>query len=175
VNNAGQNITGKIEELDTVKLEYIFKLNFFGPLWLTQEVIPVMKNQQSGQIINVSSIAGGRGIPFGGGYCASKFALNGLTETMRVELAKYNIHVMLVMPAGIDTHFNADTIKCSQNFPDRTDVSLMDPKYVARKIIAAAEKKRRTLIIGNKGKILLSINWLCGNIADFMLRKAFKL
>ena len=175
VNNAGQNISGKIEELNTTKLDYIFRLNFFGPLWLMQEVIPIMKRKQCGQIINVSSIAGRRGFPFGGGYCASKFALNGLTETARVELAKHNIHVMLVMPAGIDTQFNADTIKCSRDFAERTDVSLMTPEYVADKIIRAAERKKRTVVIDNKGKVILSLNWLSGTIVDVLLRKLFKL
>ncbi len=175
VNNAGQNISGSIEDLDTTKLNYIFQLNVFGPLWFMQEVIPIMKNRKSGQIINISSIAGRRGFPFGGGYCASKFALNGLTETARVELIKHNIHVLLVMPAGTDTHFNADTIKCSKGFEDRSGISLMSPDYVADKIIKAVERKSRTVVIGSKGKVILSLNWLSGKITDLLLKNVFKL
>ena len=175
VNNAGQNISGAIEDLDTTNLNYIFQLNVFGPLWLMQGVIPIMKSRQSGQIINVSSIAGRRGFPFGGGYCASKFALNGLTEVARVELAKYNIHVLLVMPAGTDTNFISDTIRCSQDFVERANVSLMKPEYVAGQIVKALEKKKRAVIIGNKGKVILTLNWLSGKIADVLLRKVYKI
>ena len=175
INNAGQNISGAIEDIDTTNLNYIFKLNFFAPLWFMQGVIPIMKSRQNGQIINISSIAGSRGFPFGGGYSASKFALNGMTEAARVELAKYNIHVLLVMPAGTDTQFNSDTIRCSPEFEERTGVSLMKSEYVANKVIEAVEKKRRTIVIGNKGKIILSLNWLCGRLTDALLRKLFKL
>jgi dehydrogenase/reductase SDR family member 7B len=175
VNNAGQNINGRVEDLDTTKLNYIFQLNFFAPLWLMQEVIPIMKSRHSGQIINISSIAGSRGFPYGGGYCASKFALNGLTESARVELAQYNIDLLLVMPAGTETHFNSSAIKCSKDFGVRSDVSLMKPEYVANKIVKAAERKNRTLVIGFKGKVILSLNWFCGKITDTLLRKLFKL
>ena len=90
-------------------------------------------------------------------------------------MAKYNIHVLLVMPAGTDTNFISDTIRCSQDFVERANVSLMKPEYVADQIVKALEKKKRAVIIGNKGKVILTLNWLSGKIADVLLRKVYKL
>ena len=93
VNNAGRGMSGSVEEIDLEKIEFLFRLNFLAPLHCIQQAIPLMRNQGSGHIINVSSIAGKRGVPFYGSYCASKAALNGLTESLRVELKNTDIKV----------------------------------------------------------------------------------
>lgn len=175
INNAGCNLSGNVIDLDTDKLNYIFRLNFFAPLWCIQGVLPIMRSQGSGQIINISSIGGKRAIPFTGGYCASKFALNGLTEALRVELSGSNINVILVCPSGTDTDFYENTIKSTpgsaQPFKAKNP---MEPEEVAEKILQTSLMQKREIIIGRRGKILIFLNRLNGAIVDCLLAKMFR-
>ena len=91
VNNAGFGFLGSVESTPQSVVREIFDLNFEAPLLACQLVIPLMRAQGSGHIINVSSVVGRRAMPFGGIYCATKFALNGISESLRVELKDSNI------------------------------------------------------------------------------------
>ena len=86
VNNAGYGISGSIEETNIIKSKEQFETNFFGIHRLCREIIPIMREQKEGYIINISSIGGIIGLPFQGLYCASKFALEGWSESLRMEL-----------------------------------------------------------------------------------------
>jgi NAD(P)-dependent dehydrogenase (short-subunit alcohol dehydrogenase family) len=103
VNNAGQMLTGFAEELDEGALRKQFETNFFGLVALTQALIPPMRERRHGRIINVSSIAGRSAIPAQAGYCASKFAVEGWSESLRYELVPYNVFVCLVEPGLFPT------------------------------------------------------------------------
>lgn len=100
INNAGYALTGAIEEATEEEARAQFETNFFGTLWLTQTVLPVMRNQKSGHIIQVSSILGLATLPTMGLYNASKFALEGLSETLATEVKQFGINVTLVEPNG---------------------------------------------------------------------------
>lgn len=103
VNNAGVLIPSPVIDLKAADLTAMLKVNLFGALFVMQEAVRVMRKQSDGCIINVASLAGRRGITPLGGYCATKFALVGLTEALRTELPGTHIHVGLVMPGVIDT------------------------------------------------------------------------
>jgi short-subunit dehydrogenase len=105
INNAGFGFFGTVENTPPSVVKDIFALNFEAALYATQLVIPVMRAQKSGQIINISSVAGKRGLPLSGIYCATKFALDGLTQSLRLELKDSGIDVSLVNPAATDTAF----------------------------------------------------------------------
>jgi short-subunit dehydrogenase len=105
INNAGFGYFGTVEETTPAIAREIFELNFEAPVLASQLVIPIMRAQKSGHIINVSSIAGKRGLPLSGIYCATKFALNGITEAMRIEVHSAGIHVSLINAAATDTEF----------------------------------------------------------------------
>ncbi|MBO9690738.1 SDR family NAD(P)-dependent oxidoreductase [Chryseobacterium sp.] len=100
INNAGYALTGAIEETNEQEARSQFETNFFGTLWLTQAVLPIMRDQKSGHIIQVSSILGLATLPTMGLYNASKFAIEGLSETLAAEVKGFGIHVTLVEPNG---------------------------------------------------------------------------
>jgi len=101
INNAGYALTGAIEEASEQEAREQFETNFFGTLWLTQAVLPIMREQKSGHIIQVSSILGLATLPATMGlYSASKFAIEGLSETLASEVKQFGIHVTLLEPNG---------------------------------------------------------------------------
>jgi short-subunit dehydrogenase len=103
INNAGVGITGALEEIPTSEIENQFQTNFFGPIAVIKAVLPNMRMQKSGLIINVTSIAGFMGLPFRSLYSASKGALQLLTEGLRMELKPFDIEVVNVAPGDFDT------------------------------------------------------------------------
>ena len=105
VNNAGYAIFGALEDIALHEIREQFETNFFGPVRTIKAVIPIMKKQKSGKIINISSMVGRFGVPFNSAYVASKFALEGITESIRYELHDYNIKIILVEPGIIKSHF----------------------------------------------------------------------
>ncbi|MCC5660852.1 SDR family NAD(P)-dependent oxidoreductase [Nostoc sp. XA010] len=106
VNNAGQIHASMIEETSLEQAKEIFETNFWGVVRVTNAVLPFMRQQRSGHIINMSSVAGLIGAPGQGFYSASKFALEGYSEALSVELDPFNIKVSLVEPGYFKTNFN---------------------------------------------------------------------
>ncbi len=109
INNAGSGYFGSVEELSIEQAKYQFEVNFFGLLRVLQAVIPSMRESMSGQIINTSSLAGIACIPFQAHYSATKAAILRLTESLRLELRPFNIHVSSLSPGDINTTFDANT------------------------------------------------------------------
>jgi 3-oxoacyl-[acyl-carrier protein] reductase len=106
INNAGIGEFAKLEDIKMNHFENMFATNVFGLTMLTQEVVKFFKTQQYGTVINIGSSAATSGFPSGSVYCASKFALRGLTDCWRQELRKDNIRVILVNPSEVPTAFN---------------------------------------------------------------------
>ena len=107
INNAGVGITGAIEEIPEAEIKNNFETNFFGPINVIKAVLPQMRKQQSGLVINITSIAGYMGLPFRGPYSASKGALELLTESFRMELKDFNIHMTNIAPGDFATNIAA--------------------------------------------------------------------
>ncbi|MFC5195960.1 SDR family oxidoreductase [Bizionia hallyeonensis] len=104
INNAGVGITGPIEEIPEEEIRNNFETNFFGPINVIKAVLPQMRKQQSGLIINVTSIAGYMGLPYRGVYSASKGALELITEAFRMEIKAFNIQMTNVAPGDFATN-----------------------------------------------------------------------
>lgn len=107
INNAGMGITGPIEETPTEEMRRVFETNFFGAIEVIKAVLPQMRKQGSGTIINVTSIAGYMGLPFRGIYSATKGALEILTESIRMEVKRFGIKVVNVAPGDFATNIAA--------------------------------------------------------------------
>lgn len=107
VNNAGAGITGPIEEIPEAEIHRNFVTNYYGPLNVIKAVLPVMRNQKSGLIINITSIAGYMGLPYRGIYSASKAALEITTEAWRMELKSFNIEMTTIAPGDFATNIAA--------------------------------------------------------------------
>ena len=105
VNNAGYGLMGSVEESSLDEIKAQFETNFFGAIRVIKEVIPIMRKQRSGTIVNVSSVAGRIGFPMGSAYVSSKFALEGLSESMSYELKQFGIKIVLIEPGVINTNF----------------------------------------------------------------------
>jgi NAD(P)-dependent dehydrogenase (short-subunit alcohol dehydrogenase family) len=103
VNNAGYGVSGAIEELSEQQARRQFEVNLFGALWVTQAALPIMREQRSGWIVQVSSIGGLAAFPLTGIYHASKWALEGFSETLRQEVEAFGIKVLMVEPSGFRT------------------------------------------------------------------------
>jgi len=114
VNNAGYGQMGLIEELSEAEIRRQFETNFFGLLELVRAVLPGMRTQRTGHIVNISSIAGSSGFPSFGIYCASKFAVEGLSEALAGEVAPFGIKVTIVEPGGFRTEFSGTSIGKAQ-------------------------------------------------------------
>jgi len=105
VNNAGYSLVGALEQISLDEIKEEFETNFFGIIKLIQKVLPLMRKQRSGRIINVSSLAGRIGLPLASAYVSSKFALEGLSESLKYEVQDFGIYVILIEPGVIKTNF----------------------------------------------------------------------
>lgn len=106
VNNAGYGSYGALEDVPLSEAKYQFEVNVFGLARLTQLVLPYMRKQQSGKIINISSMGGKFGEPHGAWYHATKYAVEGLSDSLRMELKQFNIDVVIIEPGAIKTEWN---------------------------------------------------------------------
>ncbi|KAA8901708.1 putative short chain oxidoreductase/dehydrogenase [Sphaerosporella brunnea] len=105
VNNAGYSLLGAIEDFSDEECRHQMEVNFFAPLRLVQAVLPSMRERKSGTIVNISSIAGLHGIETTGMYCASKFALEGFSESLQCEVKAFGIRVLVVEPGAFRSNF----------------------------------------------------------------------
>lgn len=125
VNNAGYGLMGSVEDSSLDEIKAQFDTNFFGGVRVMQKVIPIMREQRSGTIVNVSSIAGRIGFPMGSAYVSSKFALEGLSESISYELKEFGIKIILIEPGVIKTNFTVITPKNAAN-PNSSYSELMN-------------------------------------------------
>ena len=172
VNNAGWGLWGCVEDVSVDEFKAQFDTNFFSIIRLIQEVGPTMRKQSSGTIVNVSSVVGRIGFPASPAYISSKFALEGLSESLRFELAPFGIDVVIIEPGVIKTNFMKNMKMAEKYGPesvymDITDkvvsgVKMMcemgtDPKEVADAIIKATkdENPLPRYIVGNDASMFL--------------------
>jgi len=172
VNNAGFGQFGRVWEISDADMRNIFEVNFFGAFHGCKAVAPVMIAQGSGHIFNVSSIIGRVGSPFHGAYSASKFALAGLTESLRVELRPHRVHVTEVCPALTATEFfdhvrdgearsRSDFLRTSKKMPARK---------VARRIVARTGTCTPRLAFTVGGKLLMTLGAVWPRLADRIMK-----
>ena len=172
VNNAGWGLWGSVEDVSVDEFKTQFETNFFAIIRMIQEVLPIMRKQNSGNIVNISSVAGRIGFPISPAYISSKFALEGLSESLRFELMPFGINVIIIEPGVIKTNF-FDPIKLAKK-AENTDVyrdittkvvsgvKMMaqmgtEPKVVADTIIQAIkeEKPLPRYVVGNDASMFL--------------------
>ena len=154
VNNAGYFLVGCLEDLTISDLKDQFETNFFGVVRTIQAVLPTMRSQKSGTIVNVSSVAGRIGFPVTPGYISSKFALEGLSESMRYELSPFGIKTIIIEPGVIKTNLFATlkkTTKPDSAYKDITEKVMngllvmsemgTPPQEVAKTIVKAVSSE----------------------------------
>lgn len=172
VNNAGYALMGPLEGVSPSQLQHQFQTNLFGAVATIQAVLPILRRQRSGTIINVASIGGRLAFPLASSYHASKWAIEGLSEALRYELRRFNIQVKIIEPGGIRTNFihrgtawakhpdYADLAEQVQQFSDRLNDSLPGPEGVARSIYQAATDRTPRLRYSPYGRSFLLLHSL---------------
>lgn len=123
LNNAGYALFGPMEASDSRQIQQQFATNFFGLIEVTQQIVPVMRAAGEGLILNISSIVGRMALPYASSYVATKFAVEGLSESMRYELEPFNIRVKLIEPGSIQTEFGNASLQTASSEPYRASMN----------------------------------------------------
>jgi short-subunit dehydrogenase len=148
VNNAGHGLLDSVAQVDMAACREMFETNFFGAVAAMQAVIPLMRQQGGGTIINVSSVAGHIPIPFHATYSATKFALNAIGKAAGVELKKDGIHVLTVCPGYVRTQFSENAVRGKELKRVRPgQVRGISAQRVARATLRGYLKQRREVIV----------------------------
>ena len=194
VNNAGYALPGALEEISDEQMKKLFDVNVFGVVRMIRAVVPHMRRQRAGRIINISSIGGKLVVPANGAYSAAKFAVEALSDALRFELAPFGIQVVLIEPGSIKSHF-ADTAQAhaqeifsnphspyralyqrSQQVTANMRRHEPGPEAVSRVIQRAIEarrpKARYLVAVSFSGRLVLHLG---GSVWDFVLRRMFKI
>jgi short-subunit dehydrogenase len=148
INNAGHGLLDSVARVDMAACREMFETNLFGAMEAMQAVIPVMKQQGSGTIINISSVAGHIPLPFHATYSATKFAMNAIGKAARLELARDNIHVMTVCPGYVRTNFSANIVRGPEAKVIRPESQRgISAERVARATLNGCLKRKREVIV----------------------------
>jgi len=174
INNAGISQRAKAIETDETVLRRLMEVNFFGTVALTQSVLKSMIPQRKGCIICISSLAGKFGYPMRAGYCASKHALQGYFETLRTEIAAYNIKVLMVSPGLINTEISKNALLAdgkTYNKMDEGQAKGMTAAKCVAKIISAIKRDKKDIVIGNKELLLYYIKRFCQPLFFWLVKR----
>jgi uncharacterized protein len=175
VNNAGFGLNDSVEQTKASDLRQMFDTNFFGMLECMQAVIPIMRSQGGGDIVNISSVSGHIATPYMGGYAASKHAMQAIGMAARQELRRHNINVVTVCPGYIATDFSKNMIKGSQ--PQRVGGSVRraaGPDVVARDTLQALLKRKRQAVTPWFYWIFIKLYQNAPGLVENRIRKALK-
>lgn len=142
INNAGIGLAGPVADLNPDDLERTLGVDLFGPLYLTQAVLPGMRARRSGQIINISSVLAAQPLPYLGGYAAAKAALERMSESLRMELRGTGVAVSVVRPGTTQTAFRTNRLGAGHE-RRRVAPTGVPPAAVARAVLRAARREPR--------------------------------
>ena len=157
VNNAGVGMYASVADMKPDQFERLVATNWLGPVHAIQAAVPHMKRQGGGTIVNISSVAGKVALPWMGAYCASKFALNALSSSLRMELRPENIHVLTVCPGRVKTPFTENAYKdfaTSPLYPGG-----ISAERVARAVLRGVHRKKREIVVPADNRLF---GWLHG-------------
>jgi len=174
VNNAGLSMRALFNDLDLTVLKNLMDVNFWGTVYCTKYALPeILKTK--GTIVGVSSIAGFRGLPGRTGYSASKFAMNGFLESLRTELLKTGVNVLLACPGFTTSNIRVAALSKDGSSHGETSMEegkMMSAEEVAKNIGNGIEQRKRTLIMTGQGKLAVWMNKLFPTFTD---KKVFEL
>jgi len=174
INNAGISMRALFSNLELDVFDKVMKVNFYGTLYCTKHALKhILKNK--GSIVGVSSIAGHKGLPGRTAYSASKFAMTGFLEALRIENLTKGLHVLIASPG-----FTASKIRSraldgqgdTQKDSPRNERKMMQPDEVARKIALAIETRKNSVVLTYQGKLLVFLNKFFPNLVDKLVFKS---
>jgi short-subunit dehydrogenase len=170
VNNAGVASFGHFADSSEQLLRQIMEVNFFAPAELIRQAVPILVKGQQPAIVNVASMTGRRGLPAWAEYSASKFALCGLTEALRGEMARFDIDVLLIVPgltrSDLPRHYLRNAGRMKINYD-----AGMPPTFVAEAILKALVKNRTETVLGREAKAILRLNRFLPGFVDWVIKR----
>ena len=174
INNAAFGFYGSVENTAPEVIREIFEVNFEAPLLACQRVIPIMRAQGGGHIINVSSVAGKRGLPLSGIYCATKFALHGISEALRVELRGSGIDVSIINPAATATEFGDNVRMGDVTAKFKAMGHVQSAEHVAATIVRCIKEPRAEVYPYGVSRFLVWANALAPSAVDKLMTRFFR-
>lgn len=169
INNAGISMRALFEDVDLAVLKRLMDVNFWGTVYCTKYALPhIVKNR--GSIVGVSSTAGFHGLPGRTGYSASKFAINGFLETIRIEYLKEKLHVMIIAPGFTASEVRKHALLADgteQGNSPREEKKLASPEFVARWILKGIRKKKRNKIMTWAGRFTALLQRIIPAVVDY--------
>lgn len=176
INNAGISMRALFEEADTSVIKQLMDINFYGTVHMTRLVLPYLKKTQ-GSVVGVSSIAGRRGLPLRTGYSASKFAMEGFLEALRVELLNDRIHVLSVRPGFTSSNIRSNALAADGSTQEKSPLNegrIMSSEQVAARILKAVIARKRVLALTTQGKFTLYLNKFFPAFMDKIIYRHFQ-
>jgi short-subunit dehydrogenase len=168
INNAGISMRALFEDVDLSVIKQLMDVNFWGTVYCTKYALPyILKNQ--GSVVGVSSIAGFKGLPARTGYSASKFAMQGFLDTLRVENLKNNLHVLIIAPGFTESNIRKTALNkdgSQQGDSPLVEKNLMSAEKVALTIYKGVERRKRTIVLTLQGKIVVLLNKIWPSLLD---------
>ena len=175
VNNAGHGLRDSVSQMDMAAFRELFETNFFGAVAAMKAVIPVMRQQGGGTIINISSVAGHIPLPFHAAYSASKFAMNAIGKAARVELKKDNIHVLTVCPGYVRTAFAENAVLGHEQKQVRPgSVRGISAERVARATLQGCLQRKREVIVPWTMHLPVKIYQLLPGVVEWAMARMAK-
>lgn len=171
VNNAGIGLYAFPSEVNIELAQEAFAVNFFAAVALTQLVVPVMRHQKSGTIVNLGSVAGAVSLPWASMYSASKFAFHAFSDALRRELMRSNIHVMKVCPGIVDTDFRNRTLRGTPPPGVLAMRPMVSAEDVAQSIVRGIERRSRTVYMPWVSRPFAAIDLLAPRLMDWYLAR----
>ena len=167
VNNAGVLRPASVARIKAGDLEAMLRVNLFGPLFVTQAALPTLLRHRGGSVVNVASLAGRRGITPLGGYCATKFALVGLTEALRTEVAPDVLHVGVVLPGVVETPMvHGEQVEVLSDWPSQLN---MPAEWVAAAIALAVRFRLREVSVPPGAALMEELGALMPGATDALI------
>jgi len=171
INCAGVGQYGYPSEVDTEISKRIFDVNVFAALALTQLAIPHMRRRGSGTIVNVGSVGGMVSLPWAVMYCATKWALHCVDDSLRRELEGTGIRVMKVCPGIVDTGFREHVLAGKAPGGVEKIRRVVRPEQVAEAILEGLERRRRTVFVPKIGRVFTALDFFAPRVMDWYLRR----
>lgn len=171
INNAGQGLYGPLEAISEAQLRQVFELNVFSLWRVTRAALPLLRRRPGGQVVNVSSVLGHRGLPLLGGYCASKAAVNAMTESLRAELAAEGLRVLLISPGLTESEFREHRMNAEGWKQDAIPLKAMSAEDVASAMVRASLHGRRDTVLTLPGRVMVLANRLAPGLFDRVARR----
>jgi NAD(P)-dependent dehydrogenase (short-subunit alcohol dehydrogenase family) len=169
--NAGVGLFSPVREIPEAALRQVFEVNFHGVVRCVQAALPHMLRRGSGLIQIVSSVIGLRAVPGYAGYCATKFAVGALAESLRVEVAAHGVRVQVIYPGLTDTAFAQNSILRSPD-PRSFPIPPTSAERVGRIMVRAARRGSRDRVISAGGRLLALLDRLSPALVDFILARS---